>query len=70
MPDMNYQEILGGRETAFWNRNAEWDYKVRQHWNIWSCSKCGYIRTKGWENTSEGRKPKANFCECCGRRIQ
>ena len=35
-------------------------------WNKWCCSCCGYIRTTGWEHTSEGKRPNACFCENCG----
>ena len=35
-------------------------------WVKWECSKCGYLRTEGWEHTVEGKKPTANLCEMCG----
>lgn len=38
-------------------------------WNRWSCSCCGYVRTKGWAVTVEGHKPKAMLCENCGARM-
>lgn len=39
------------------------------NWNRWSCSCCGYVRTKGWAATSEGHKPQARFCENCGAKM-
>ena len=54
------------QNTAFWVCHADKDDK---DWNIWSCSKCGYVRTKGWTATREGKWPKACFCEACGARI-
>ena len=53
-------------DTAFWVCHADQDDK---DWLIWSCSKCGYIRTKGWAATIEGKRPEACFCENCGSRI-
>lgn len=37
-------------------------------WISWTCLKCGYVRSEGWEGRI--KKPDANFCECCGARIQ
>ena len=39
------------------------------NWNRWSCSCCGYVRTKGLAVTAEGHKPKAVLCENCGARM-
>lgn len=37
------------------------------HWNKWCCSECGYVRTVGWEYTSEGQELKDSLiCENCG----
>ena len=54
------------QDTAFWVCHADQDDK---DWLIWSCSKCGYVRTKGWAATREGKRPEACFCENCGSRI-
>lgn len=42
---------------------------TKARWNIWKCSRCPYVRTAGWEYTTEGQKPKARFCENCGARM-
>lgn len=42
-------------------------YNDYEYWNKWRCSCCGYIRTEGWEHTSEGQEPKDSLiCENCG----
>ena len=41
-------------------------YNDYEYWNKWRCSCCGYIRTEGWEHTSEGQEPNVNLCENCG----
>ena len=35
-------------------------------WVVWKCSDCGYVRKKGWKQTSAGEEPDALFCEMCG----
>lgn len=42
---------------------------IKARWNIWKCSRCPYVRTSGWEYTTEGQKPKARYCENCGARM-
>lgn len=41
-------------------------YNDYECWNKWRCSCCGYIRTEGWEHTSEGQEPNVHWCENCG----
>ncbi len=56
-------------------RHGKWILKqekvnnISGHWNRWSCSYCGYVRTKGWATTLEGHKPNALFCENCGAKM-
>ena len=46
-------------------------YNDYEYWNKWRCSCCGYIRTEGWEHTSEGQEPKdILICENCGADMQ
>lgn len=35
-------------------------------WVRWECSRCGYLRKKGWKYILEAKKPEALFCEMCG----
>lgn len=58
---------VGLRYVAYgtWDRYSDIDDDGNV-WVKWICSKCGYVRSKGWENTPEGRKPMAHFCEMCG----
>ena len=56
-------------------RHGKWILKqekvnnISGHWNRWSCSCCGYVRTKGWATTLEGHKPNALICENCGAKM-
>ncbi len=54
-------------------RHGEWvrdaDLIDGDVWVRWSCSKCGYARTRGWEDTEAGTKPQAKLCENCGARM-
>ena len=56
-------------------RHGKWILKQEKvnnsfgHWNRWSCSCCGYVRTKGWATTSEGHNPNALICENCGAKM-
>ena len=50
-------------------KRGKWIQKAEQvgkdYWVLWECSECGYVRTRGWAHTQDGRKPKAYFCERC-----
>lgn len=41
------------------------DIPDTRRWHEWHCSNCGYVRKAGWENTEDGRKPDAKYCEHC-----
>lgn len=50
---------------------GEWMMRVDSIFNgecfvEWFCSKCGYVRNRGWQHTNDGRKPNAKICENCG----
>lgn len=49
-----------------WISYSQFYPEVNTHWVKWECSECGYVRTKGWEGTTDGRCPTAMICENCG----
>ena len=53
---------------------TKWIPKIELHDDLryiyWSCEKCGYVRSEGWEHTYNGKKPKVTYCENCGRKIE
>lgn len=53
-----------------WVNYSEYDTRVRQRFNRWLCSNCGKVRKRGWENTSDGKKPLSKFCENCGAEMR
>ena len=55
---------------AEWVNHSTYDSAVKQRFNRWFCSECGYLRKSGWEHTSDGNRPMAKFCEKCGANIR
>lgn len=53
-----------------WEPYSQFYPEVNTHWVSWECSECGYMRTKGWEGTTNGRCPTAKICENCGARME
>lgn len=52
------------REKGNWvQKRLNYDNDV---WVRWECSRCGYLRKKGWKYILEAKKPEALFCEMCG----
>lgn len=62
LPNANVREDVKGE----WECDSEWVDEAGQSRFVWKCSKCGFIRSRGWEYTKDGRKPTAKFCENCG----
>lgn len=63
IPAANVEEVKHGE----WVRDA--DLVDGDVWVRWSCSECGYVRTRGWEYTNAGAKPQAKLCENCGTKM-
>ena len=62
-PSVDVEEVRHGE----WVRDA--DLVDGDVWVRWSCSECGYVRTRGWEYTNAGAKPQAKLCENCGAKM-
>ena len=63
IPTAKVEEVSHGE----WVRDA--DLIDEDVWVRWSCSECGYVRTRGWEDTNAGTKPWAKLCENCGAKM-
>ena len=68
IPAVDAVEVRHGRWVVASTDHAFSD-GTKARWNIWKCSRCPYVRTAGWEYTTEGQKPKARYCENCGTRM-
>ena len=59
IPAADVRPVVRGK----WMQKAE--PVAGNYWVLWECSECGYVRTRGWAHTKDGRKPRAYFCERC-----
>lgn len=59
VPAADVRPVVRGK----WMQKAE--PVAGNYWVLWECSECGYVRTRGWAHTKDGRKPRAYFCERC-----
>lgn len=61
IPAADVKPVVRGK----WVQKRE-QITIDSYWIRWECSECGYCRAKGWEHSSDGKKPIANLCEMCG----
>ena len=58
------EKLQSEREKGEWiQKRLDYNNDV---WIRWECSRCGYLREKGWKYILEAKKPEALFCEMCG----